>query len=470
MSKKVKPRRIQPLFFRIFRSISLPMFILLVVFSYLVIQREVKIQRAHFMTEGKNAMTIFEKEFELILNDPKVMDNPEELTLQIKMMEKDTQAERIDLINPIAASSLLVEPNHGKEIRRKKSWVFTSSHMENIQKSFAAKRQGHNYHLLVDTRANKLFGYYPFKNPIDKKMNVAVCQYRLTSLKEAIRETGTVLFGMSIFVLLTTFIISFRLSFRIVRPLQSINKACREILEGNLGKQVKVRTGDEIELLANNFNRMSQALLVMTHRAEDSNPLTQLPGNRQIRNEVGSRIVEDRKFIFFHCDIDHFKAFNDQYGLARGDDAIRMTAKILREAANEYPEDQNFVGHQGGDDFILIVEPSHAEIIAKKVCDNFDKSIKDFYTKEDLERGYFVAADTRSTSLSGDVEMKRHSLMSFTLAGISNVKRPFKSYQEVLERAVPVKKQAKKIPYSVFLIEESYQSDETKKEETKEKV
>ncbi len=432
------------------------MFILLAVFSFLVIQREIKIQQRQFMQEGKNAMNLFDREFTVILADLKVMNNPEELTLQMSQMAKDTGAQQIDIINPVEGYSLLqhLSSKDHRTVVREKSWASSSAHMENIQKSFSIKRKGNSYYIAIDTRANKLFGYYPFKNPGSKRMNVAVCQLPLTSLRDAVKETSSVLLFMIMFVLLTTFIISFRMSFRIVRPLQVINKACREMLEGNLGKQVKVRTGDEIELLANNFNRMSQALLAMTHRAEDSNPLTQLPGNREIQNEVSRRIQEDRRFIFFHCDIDHFKAYNDQYGLARGDDAIRMTAQVLRESMKDYPEEHNFTGHQGGDDFILILEPAHAEIIAKNVCPKFDEAIKNFYTTEDLERGYFVAADTRVTSLSGDVEMKRHSLMSITLAGITNSKNPFKSYQDVLERAVPVKKQAKKIPYSVFLIEE----------------
>lgn len=452
--KKPKPRRIQPLFFRIFRNISVPMFILLAVFSFLVIQREIKIQRLHSTNEAKYSMSLFERDFTPLLSDLKIFNDAEALTLQVAMIEKNTGADQMDVMNPISARSLLLNRTERGQVVPKKAWAVSPKHMDNIQKSFAAKRQGHSFYTSIDPQENKLFTYLPFKNPVDKQMNVAIGQFPLTSIKNAIHETTNVLIFMSIFVLLSTFIISFHLSFRIVHPLQAINKACREMLEGNLGKQVKVRTGDEIELLANNFNRMSQALLVMTHHAEDSNPLTQLPGNREIRNEVTTRLQEERKFIFFHCDIDHFKAFNDQYGLARGDDGIRMTAQVLRDSIVDYPDEQNFVGHQGGDDFILILEPAHAEIIAKKVCEKFDASIKDFYTKEDLERGYFIAADTRTASLSGEVEMKRHSLMSLSLAGVSNIKRHIESYQEVLERAVPIKKQAKKIPYSVFLIDE----------------
>ncbi len=194
----------------------------------------------------------------------------------------------------------------------------------------------------------------------------------------------------------------------------------------------------------------------MKQRAEDSNPLTGLPGNQGIFNEIKRRIHEKQKFVVFHTDLDRFKAFNDYYGLAKGDEVIKQTAAILRDALREKGAKSDFVGHQGGDDFIVIVGQHHSKEVAEYVTSRFESRIvKAFYNKDDYERGYMVGIDRRAELAPGEVAKPAQiPLMAISLAGVSNGKKDFADYFDCLERAVKVKTEVKKIPGSCYQIQE----------------
>lgn len=449
--KKKHARRLKPLFYRILGGIAIPLTILLFAFTFLLLRREVEMQHRQYTQEGKMALERFNHEFSVLIEDPSILSSKEALLKQIDWITKRLEAEQIDVIDPILRSSIL---NTGASKNPSKQWAVTKEHLAKVQESLALKRQNIPYDMSLQEKGQKIYGYLPFRDIQKNRMYVAVVQFKLSDFKKALQATANIMGIVFGFILVTAFFISYGLTLRIIRPLQAINKACREMLSGKLGNQVKVTTGDELELLASNFNKMSQALLIMTHRAEDSNPLTQLPGNRQIAAEVKKRLEDGRKFVFFHLDIDHFKAYNDAYGLARGDDALRNTSRVLQEVAQSFENQEIFIGHQGGDDFVMITSPAFAEQIAAAVCKKFDASLKDFYTTEDLQRGYFMSEDARSVSLSVETEIKRQPLMSISIAGVSNRKKEYKLIDEILERAVGVKKQAKKIPYSVHIIDE----------------
>jgi GGDEF domain-containing protein/EAL domain-containing protein (putative c-di-GMP-specific phosphodiesterase class I) len=89
--------------------------------------------------------------------------------------------------------------------------------------------------------------------------------------------------------------------------------------------------------------------------AQWANPLTGLPGNEPIRRELIRRLADGRPFAVWYADLDHFKWYNDHYGFHRGDDVIRFTGEILLNTVRSHTPEQIFVGHIGGDDFIVLV-------------------------------------------------------------------------------------------------------------------
>ena len=124
------------------------------------------------------------------------------------------------------------------------------------------------------------------------------------------------------------------------------------------------------------------------------NPLSGLPGNVAISAELNERLALGPGWACLYCDIDAFKQFNDHYGFARGDVLIVALARILVAVAQTTSPDA-FVGHVGGDDFVLIVPDAFAETAAREVIRRFDATAPAVYDAADRARGYLIRTDRR---------------------------------------------------------------------------
>src|SRR5438045_6511700 len=100
-------------------------------------------------------------------------------------------------------------------------------------------------------------------------------------------------------------------------------------------------------------------------------PLTGMSGNSDILREISRRLAQNERFAVLYPDIDTFKSYNDHYGFLRGDDVIKTLATIILEVLEENPSGQHFAGHVGGDDFVVLTEPSMAETIATELTRRF---------------------------------------------------------------------------------------------------
>ncbi|NQT46470.1 MAG: diguanylate cyclase [Candidatus Omnitrophica bacterium] len=190
---------------------------------------------------------------------------------------------------------------------------------------------------------------------------------------------------------------------------------------------------------------MTAALMKMRAKAENANPLTKLPGNIVIHDEIDNRIKAKTKFAVIYSDLDNFKAFNDKYGIGLGDQAIKLTADILKESLKHGNSD-DLLGHEGGDDFVMITTPDKTKTITDYICKEFDKRIRQFYSKEDLDQGFIMAS-------SRDSQIKKFPIMTISLAGVTNEQRPIQSYAEVTNICAEVKKKAKSLNISSFVLD-----------------
>ncbi len=175
------------------------------------------------------------------------------------------------------------------------------------------------------------------------------------------------------------------------------------------------------------------------------NPLTQLPGNQAIAEEVERRIQAGEQFGLLYFDFDNFKALNDAYGPARGDRVIKLLANILREMDADAKINDIFVGHIGGDDFIAITSPEAMEQISHEVMARFDREVLDFYDHADKQRGYLRGVDRFGMP-------RRFPIVSVSIGGVTNETRPFSSYEQVATMATEMKSYAKKFAGSAFAI------------------
>ncbi|MFI5370173.1 MAG: response regulator [Candidatus Eisenbacteria bacterium] len=175
-----------------------------------------------------------------------------------------------------------------------------------------------------------------------------------------------------------------------------------------------------------------------------ASPLTGLPGNLAIDAEIQRRIERNEAFAFLAVDIDSFKSFNDHYGYARGDDAIRNLAHIVVDATTKSGRPGDFVGHIGGDDFVLLTAPECGREIAEAVVKAFDELSPTMYDPEDRARGYIEALNRRH-------EIDRFPLMSVTIALVSTDSYPITHQAELNDKAQELKEHGKGILGSIVV-------------------
>lgn len=177
-----------------------------------------------------------------------------------------------------------------------------------------------------------------------------------------------------------------------------------------------------------------------------TNPLTYLPGNVQIYKEIQDRILKDIPFALLYIDLANFKSYNDYYGFQKGDEVIKHTAKILVYSVKEYDADKSFVGHIGGDDFVVITTPEHYKEISEKIIQQFDATIKNFYNPEDIKRGYIQTEDRQGN-------LQNFPIMTISIVAISSLVRKIVHYGEISQIVAELKKYAKKFNKSIMVEE-----------------
>ena len=177
------------------------------------------------------------------------------------------------------------------------------------------------------------------------------------------------------------------------------------------------KPADEDEIVAR-----VKLLLKRSQQKMDSNPLTHLPGNPSIQARIEREIATGKPFAVLYCDLNNFKSFNDKYGFEAGDRVLKATANTIVAAAKQDPN--SFVGHIGGDDFIVVSCFDKAEAIAQEIAAQIDKMAPTFYSPEDQAQGYMV-----STNRKGEVE--KFPFLAIGIGIVHNTKKPLTSFAQV---------------------------------------
>lgn len=146
-------------------------------------------------------------------------------------------------------------------------------------------------------------------------------------------------------------------------------------------------------------------------------------------------------------DLDNFKAFNDRYGYARGSEVIKETAKIIEAAVKAKGGPDDFIGHVGGDDFVIITTPNRMRDISNEIIDRFDKQIPMFYSPEDREKGYIQGKTRQGVPMN-------FPIMTISIAIVTNERRRLQDPLEASEIAAELKDYAKTIPKSIYVVDQ----------------
>jgi diguanylate cyclase (GGDEF)-like protein len=229
----------------------------------------------------------------------------------------------------------------------------------------------------------------------------------------------------------------------------SINKlkvATRQIADGHFDYDPLIKTNDEIGVLAASFLEMGTRLRKLEEMYLDASPLTRLPGGVAIENVLKKRIESNQPIAFCVLDLDNFKAFNDRYGYANGSEVIKESARLIESSVKSKGTPDDFVGHVGGDDFVVITTPDVMREISMEVIKQFDERIPTFYEPADQARGYILGKTRQG------VEMQ-FPIMTISIAIVTNERRKLTNSLEASEIAAELKDYAKTIPKSVFVVD-----------------
>jgi diguanylate cyclase (GGDEF)-like protein len=184
-----------------------------------------------------------------------------------------------------------------------------------------------------------------------------------------------------------------------------------------------------------------RSTLRRTQEFREVSPLTGLPGNNRILREIADRVRGGRDYAVCYIDIDRFKSVNDAYGFGRGDEFIGVLARSLHKAVVNVTAPPAFLGHVGGDDFVIVCQPEQVRPITEQAVYDFERAADEIYDPEDAERGYLEIVDRR-----GNVQRPR--LVTISVGVALSTARVFTDPREVIAVATEMKNVAKKEPGS----------------------
>lgn len=185
-------------------------------------------------------------------------------------------------------------------------------------------------------------------------------------------------------------------------------------------------------------------ILRRTERSLDANPLTHLPGNTSIVEELQQRIDKNVVFAVGYADLDKFKIYNDSYGFEKGDEVIRDVARLLIKIVKEEAESDGFIGHIGGDDFVIITDNVFMDKICQRIIDEFDAAVPKFYSEQDRQAGYILGKDRLGNEI-------RSGLLSISIGIVDNAKRKITHVGQISELGAELKKYAKSFHKSNYV-------------------
>jgi diguanylate cyclase (GGDEF)-like protein len=181
--------------------------------------------------------------------------------------------------------------------------------------------------------------------------------------------------------------------------------------------------------------------------ALDANPNTGLPGNNSIRHELQRVLTEGEAVTVIYADLDNFKVYNDVYGFAQGDNLIIFTANVIRVSLHLAGCGESFLGHIGGDDFVIVVPADKCCLVADEIIRRIDKGIGEFYSAEDLARGSVIASDREGNQ-------KAYKFVSISLGAVDLTRRKFSTPLEIIDVCTETKRAAKARPGSHLFLDQ----------------
>lgn len=225
---------------------------------------------------------------------------------------------------------------------------------------------------------------------VEQKESLAT-KLKVSDEKEAKIVTRST--GLAFISALSAFLVAVYLIYTFASSIGKLQTATHRIAEGDFDHDPGIPPGDEIGALAQDFTRMAARLKELEQISLDASPLTRLPGNIAIERSINRRLRERSPFAMCYLDLDNFKSYNDRYGYIKSSEILRETGELIHNAVKRLNDPEAFVGHIGGDDFVVIVSSQLAKSACQTIIQEFDAMIPFFYSDEDRAAGSFEGID-----------------------------------------------------------------------------
>ncbi|MDT8998397.1 phosphodiesterase [Paucibacter sp. APW11] len=176
--------------------------------------------------------------------------------------------------------------------------------------------------------------------------------------------------------------------------------------------------------------------------ARHANPLTFLPGNIPLSQHIGRLLSSGREFVAAYADLNQFKPFNDQYGYWRGDEMIRLVARVIGAHCDSQ---RDFVGHVGGDDFVMLFQSDDWEQRCEQIVGRFNELARNLFDAEALEAGGIMAEDREGN-------LRFHPCTTLSIGAVRVAPGRLHRAEDVASAAAAAKRQAKHGALAVYVM------------------
>ena len=227
-------------------------------------------------------------------------------------------------------------------------------------------------------------------------------------------------------------------------PIELVSQAAMNRNKMRLYDNIIINRNGDLQGIVSVQTLLDTMTRIRLELAKGANPLTGLPGNIAVEQEHYRCAKNDKPFSIIFVDLDNFKSYNDKYGFEKGDSVLLYTANLLKDGLKEYGDDDAFLGHIGGDDFIIFTTEDIVDSLCCHVIEQFDAGIKDLYSPEDREAGGIMAHER-----SG--QEKWFPFISVSLAVLDCTAETGKDMKEISGKVAQIKQYAKSKPGSVYV-------------------
>jgi GGDEF domain-containing protein len=272
-----------------------------------------------------------------------------------------------------------------------------------------------------------------------------ILEAKLAAAEERESKTSAWALGLALSGVILALLVATLLVYSFSASINKLQKATHRIAAGDFDHDPVIPPGDEIGTLSQDFMQMAVRLKELEQLSLDASPLTRLPGNIAIERSINRRLRDRTSFAMCYLDLDNFKSYNDRYGYIKASDILKKTGEVIYEAVKRLNDPDAFVGHIGGDDFVVIIDARLAKAACQDIITCFDAMIPSYYSDEDRVAGAIEGIDRYGVP-------RVFPLISMSIAALTCQPGSYATAAEIATAAAEVKDRVKESSGSNYII------------------